>query len=1340
MKDSDGDYLPMGGSDSTRIGEQIKTEPEEQADSKDEESVQPLQCCICKEWPQQCLNYCQRVAMTCTPFPIVALTVGTRYCCEPLGTYPTNWDKLSLVKLFGCLEVGEGSESVYALTYQLAVVCHGCILGLNQRGCPSQGPASPCIRMLLTVDSLTCIKDLCDRYCPVCLRAWSTVWCDDMVQCDGCEFWVHAKCDNFTCKEQFTELTDKDVKYFCPICRDSTSKSKYIRALDLLKALDKSHLFSEPVNAAFAPLYLRVVKKPMNLRKMRQKAEAHMYPSVQDFVDDFDQIIANAKLFNMPNTQTYKIAEQFEKNGKLVLERYLLKVAGAAGVAKIVNESPSSPALPIDVASIEGSDKSARTRRSTRISTKPGTDGPSPYKQRLKKSRKAPSSSTRLLLSPSISPASLIITDPRILDLIALVPLCNRLILVVSVRPPVPPGIPLWSPRGAQFHSSLYRIPYLFTVVGSSLNAVLSRVAGLPDKKSYHCPGCNRCPYCAQICSKSLSNDPTELAAPKMMCVKCGIIWHSKCRDRWIKKTASSDKLGDWLWDDKFIMCDQCAAEQYKVSFNASHRCLACNGTIIDGTASKKTCSSKILCLICGGRWHSKCIPEFRDLTMISIPDYICAQCLADTPMDELPRRRTSNDQTPTTTASDTEIAKSLSSELISIRNRHAACAERSRMLDALAGRHNSGLLRKLPKHLEPALQQTMALAGATSGGNAGTTPSVIGEDCEDWLVRTMGQDVFMPRRATKVSGKTSPTVSTPQDALIAQRLLAARDILQWIDTQDSSTDHTGHDSSPSPVRAETVLVQRSWWLQQGSDPAVLLLKIIHKMLTSVDKGYIGAFLLLTESSAVPSHWNGGIESQCAHTRLGLLPTDFSASPLEHPRREPDPGATSAHALPQYARLSRFRIDDGVPVSANSAVRSGGLSVIRMGTIDSKHQLEQPNGFIVIRLFWSVEPTRRRSAYVCTIDYDDDDDRVVTIRVATGGVIAVADSIEDAWRQLVEQFSTERRQQVLRDFTPQWFFGLMSPVVVAHLREVRKAFARRKIMQEASLWMDHPGARAQLLTGLLGPGNDSCGPVESLKLKSSWEQPVQPDMRELGVVRVQERGISPLLIGQRSAHYKFLLDPSNCPVESSTGSNSQTTGEYNQMIKSARTRMHWPEGSSSSPTLTALYRIRAQTDDNEVLEVKRSRIHNYGLFAKVRFAKGDMVVEYAGEIVRHSVADCRERYYEEEMLMGQCCYMFRLDEHYVVDATLRGNTARFINHSCNPNCVCKVVEDPVPLASEDDISFRGVVRASHKKHIMIVAKNDISAGEEITYDYQFAVESEKLACKCGAPNCLGRLN
>ncbi|KAF4757997.1 hypothetical protein FOZ63_024382, partial [Perkinsus olseni] len=124
------------------------------------------------------------------------------------------------------------------------------------------------------------------------------------------------------------------------------------------------------------------------------------------------------------------------------------------------------------------------------------------------------------------------------------------------------------------------------------------------------------------------------------------------------------------------------------------------------------------------------------------------------------------------------------------MRNRHAACAERSRMLDALAGRHNSGLLKKLPKHLEPALQQTMALAGASVGSTAtGSTPPIIGADSEDWLVRTMGQDIFLPRRGVKVPGQASPTVSTPQDALIAQRLLAARDILQWIDTQDLSPD-----------------------------------------------------------------------------------------------------------------------------------------------------------------------------------------------------------------------------------------------------------------------------------------------------------------------------------------------------------------------------------------------------------------------------------------------------------------------------------------------------------------------------------------------------------------------
>ncbi len=77
----------------------------------------------------------------------------------------------------------------------------------------------------------------------------------------------------------------------------------------------------------------------------------------------------------------------------------------------------------------------------------------------------------------------------------------------------------------------------------------------------------------------------------------------------------------------------------------------------------------------------------------------------------------------------------------------------------------------------------------------------------------------------------------------------------------------------------------------------------------------------------------------------------------------------------------------------------------------------------------------------------------------------------------------------------------------------------------------------------------------------------------------------------------------------------------------------------------------------------------------------------------------------------------------MVDAMRIGNCARFINHSCGPNRICRVME-----------------RENKQGHIVIIAKRDIGAGEEITYDHQFAVESEKLMCSCGAPECLGRLN
>lgn len=86
--------------------------------------------------------------------------------------------------------------------------------------------------------------------------------------------------------------------------------------------------------------------------------------------------------------------------------------------------------------------------------------------------------------------------------------------------------------------------------------------------------------------------------------------------------------------------------------------------------------------------------------------------------------------------------------------------------------------------------------------------------------------------------------------------------------------------------------------------------------------------------------------------------------------------------------------------------------------------------------------------------------------------------------------------------------------------------------------------------------------------------------------------------------------------------------------------------------------------------------------------------------------------------------MFRMDENRVIDATLCGGLARYINHSCNPNCVAETVEVDRDL------------------RIIIFANRRISRGEELAYDYKFEVEDDqhKIPCLCGAPNCQQWMN
>lgn len=138
------------------------------------------------------------------------------------------------------------------------------------------------------------------------------------------------------------------------------------------------------------------------------------------------------------------------------------------------------------------------------------------------------------------------------------------------------------------------------------------------------------------------------------------------------------------------------------------------------------------------------------------------------------------------------------------------------------------------------------------------------------------------------------------------------------------------------------------------------------------------------------------------------------------------------------------------------------------------------------------------------------------------------------------------------------------------------------------------------------------------------------------------------------------------------------------------------------------------------IRFQRSKIHDWGLVALEPIEADDFVIEYVGELIRPRISDIREREYEK-MGIGSS-YLFRLDDGYVVDATKRGGIARFINHSCEPNCYTKIV------------SVEG------QKRIFIYAKRHIAAGEEITYNYKFPLEEKKIPCNCGSKRCRGSMN
>ncbi len=139
------------------------------------------------------------------------------------------------------------------------------------------------------------------------------------------------------------------------------------------------------------------------------------------------------------------------------------------------------------------------------------------------------------------------------------------------------------------------------------------------------------------------------------------------------------------------------------------------------------------------------------------------------------------------------------------------------------------------------------------------------------------------------------------------------------------------------------------------------------------------------------------------------------------------------------------------------------------------------------------------------------------------------------------------------------------------------------------------------------------------------------------------------------------------------------------------------------------------------LEIRDSTIEGVGAFAAGRIRRGQRIIEYMGE--RISVAEADHRYAVGEGPHPHVL-LFTVDERIVIDGGVNGNEARFINHSCEPNC-------------------ESVTRG---KRIWIYALRDILPGEELTYDYNLTGDAGDLEgqagqypCRCGSASCRGTM-
>jgi SET domain-containing protein len=149
--------------------------------------------------------------------------------------------------------------------------------------------------------------------------------------------------------------------------------------------------------------------------------------------------------------------------------------------------------------------------------------------------------------------------------------------------------------------------------------------------------------------------------------------------------------------------------------------------------------------------------------------------------------------------------------------------------------------------------------------------------------------------------------------------------------------------------------------------------------------------------------------------------------------------------------------------------------------------------------------------------------------------------------------------------------------------------------------------------------------------------------------------------------------------------------------------------------------VRGRRRAPPAIAVRTSRIQGRGVFALEPIRRGARVIEYVGERIDDAES---ERRYDDGSMARHHTFLFQVKRDVVIDGARQGNDARFINHSCNPNCETIIEGD----------------------RVFIYARRAIATGDELTYDYWYqrdgtedAADERLYRCACGTSRCRGSI-